>query len=378
MSNRLEQFREYFEKHSERFVDTLKRVVEMETPSADRERIDQLADFVSDFLRRYCDRVSVVAGELGARVRAEKGGGDKTVLILCHMDTVWPVDAENKPVLRFDGDKLHGPGIFDMKAGLCMTLFAFEAYSELDIEPDRRLVLLCTPDEELGSPSSREPIEREAADVAATVVLEPPLDDGRLKMRRKGGGTAELEVFGREAHAGINPQDGVNAIHELAMQIVKLAELNDYDRGLTINADIVEGGTRDNVVPGYAKAIIDFRAMTTSDAEEVERTLQGLEPILEGARLSVKGGFQRPPMEETPESRKLAALAQDIAGKLGMELEKGLSGGASDGSFTAALGIPTIDGLGLDGAGAHSSHEHVVVSRIPQRCALLAELLLSI
>jgi len=378
MSSRVAKIRDYFASNLDRFLSTLQRLVEMETPSRDKERLDRFGEHFAELLRRFSHRFSMVAGDVGPRIRAERGEGGKTILVLGHMDTVWPVEGGSKPQVRHDGDRFHGPGVFDMKSGLCLMLFAFEAIGELGIELDRRLVFLCTPDEEIGSRASREAIEREAGHAAAVLVPEPPLEDGTLKTRRKGVGSVQLEVRGKESHAGIAPEKGVNAIHELALQIGRLVEMNDPERGITVNVDIVSGGTKENVVAGRASACIDFRAMTVEDALEVEKKIHSLRPVLEGAELSISGGFERPPMEETPESGVIAALAQGIAAELGFKLKTGLSGGGSDGSFTAALGIPTIDGLGLDGDGAHALHEHVLVSRIPDRGALLTELMLRI
>jgi len=346
MSERLKSIRDFFASHRDRFLGTLERLVSMETPSRDKERLDCFTEHYSELLRRYSHRLSVVAGDDGARIRAESGSGEKTILVLGHMDTVWPVEAEGKPPLRREDDRFYGPGIFDMKSGLCLMLFAFEAIAELGIRLDRRIVFLVTPDEEIGSGASREAIEREAE--------------------------------GAESHAGIAPEKGINAIHELALQIVRLMEMNDPQRGITVNVDLVSGGTRENVVAGSASAVVDFRALTSEDAMDIERRIHALESIIEGAELSVSGGFSRPPMEETPESRAIAVKAQEIASELGFELGTGLSGGGSDGSFTAAMGVPTVDGLGLDGEGAHALHEHIIISRIPDRGALLTELLLRI
>ncbi len=378
MSGRVLRIRDYFASNADRFLSTLERLVELETPSRDKERLDRFGEHFAELLRRFSHRFSMVAGDVGPRIRAELGEGEKTILVLGHMDTVWPVEGENKPQLRREGDRFHGPGVFDMKSGLCLTLFAFEAIRELGFELDRRIVFLCTPDEEVGSHDSREAIEREARQATAVLVPEPPLEGGTLKTRRKGVGSVKMEVLGKESHAGIAPEKGVNAIHELALQIVRLVEMNDPERGITVNVDIVSGGTKENVVAGRAAACVDFRAMTVEDALEVEKRIRALEPVLKGAELKITGGFERPPMEETPESSAIAAQAQEIAAELGFKLKTGLSGGGSDGSFSAALGVPTIDGLGLDGDGAHALREHVLVSRIPDRGALLTELMLRI
>jgi glutamate carboxypeptidase len=378
MVNRAERIREYFASHLDRFVETLQGLVELESPSRDKKRLDRFAEHLADLLRRYSHRFSMVAGDLGPRIRAERGGGEKTILVLGHMDTVWPADGESKPPVKREGDRLYGPGVFDMKSGLCLMLFAFEAIKELGIELDRRIVYLCTPDEEIGSHTSRDAIEREAKESAAVLVPEPPLEGGMLKTRRKGVGTIRFEVKGRESHAGVAPEQGVNAVHELAQQIVRLMELNDPQRGITVNVDLIGGGTKENVIAGKAWAVVDFRALTEKDALQVEKKIHSFRPTIEGAELVITGGFERPPMQETPASLAIAGVAQEIAVELGFNLKTGLSGGGSDGSFTAALGVPTVDGLGLDGSGAHALHEHVLVSRIPDRGALLTELMLRI
>ena len=376
MTERLEQFSVFFRNSRDRVVETLQRLVSMETPSGDRARLDMFAEHYAELLRDYCDRISIVAGEAGARIRAEVGTGEKTVLLLAHMDTVWSVESERRPVLRRDGEKLFGPGVFDMKSSLALMLFAFEAYARLGIEVDRRVVYLVTPDEEVGSGTSRDAIEREAAEASVALVLEPPLADGGIKTERKGVGVFRIEVRGREAHAGVNPGEGVNAIHELALQIARLIEMNDSRREITVNVGLAGGGIKDNVIPGNAWANIDFRALTVHDCNEIADKIKRLEPIISGAELIVEGEVNRPPMEETPASIALAKAAQEIAAELGVTLTTGKTGGGSDGSFTAAKGVPTIDGLGLDGNGAHCLDEHVLLDRIPFRGALLAELIL--
>lgn len=378
MSERTKLLYDHFEKNRGRFIEILQRFVSMETPSGEAERIDRFAEQYANLIRNYCDRVSVVAGEVGARVRAETGSGEETVLLLGHMDTVWPLDTGSKPPHNLDGDKLFGPGVFDMKSGLTLALFAFEAMNKLGIETGKKLVFLVTPDEEIGSETSREAIEREAEHASVALVLEPPLADGSMKTRRKGVGIFRLEVRGKESHAGINPWDGVNAVHELAMQISRLVGWNDAEKGITVNVCRAEGGIKDNVVPGKAWASIDFRAMTMAHCREIAEKIRNLKPINKEARLEITGEVNRPPLEETDDSRRIAKTAQEIAAELGVDLKSGLTGGGSDGSFTAAMGVPTIDGLGLDGDGAHSLHEHVLLDRIPFRGALLTELILRI
>jgi glutamate carboxypeptidase len=268
-----------------------------------------------------------------------------------------------------------GPGIFDMKGGLVVALFAADALAHAGWPSRRRMVFLWTSDEETGSKSSRAVIEREARRSAAVLVLEPANgSDGRLKTRRKATGTAEIIITGRAAHAGLNPGEGVNAVHELALQAARLIRLNDARRGITVNSTIAHGGTRSNVIPAAARLTIDLRAETVADMHKIDRKLKGLRPILRGAHVAVEGGFSRPPLERR-ESAVLFSHAQKLARQLGFSVGESLAGGGSDGNFTAALGVPTLDGLGAVGEGAHSPDEQVIISSLPERAALLAALL---
>ena len=268
-----------------------------------------------------------------------------------------------------------GPGIFDMKGGLVIALFAMDALARAGWQPRRQVVFLWTSDEETGSATSRALIEREARRSSAVLVLEPASGlDGRVKTQRKAVGTAELTVTGRAAHAGINPEEGVNAIHELALQIGRIARLNNAQRGITVSPTVVEGGTRSNVIPATARAILDLRARRASDMRALERRLHALRPILPGAQLAVRGGFSRPPLERR-NSAALFARARELAKAMGLALDEASTGGGSDGSFTAALGVPTLDGLGAVGEGAHGANENVLVDALPERAALLASLL---
>jgi glutamate carboxypeptidase len=276
---------------------------------------------------------------------------------------------------RTAGGKAYGPGTFDMKAGIVQALFAFEALQELKVPVARKLVFLWTSDEEIGSKSSRELIEAEARRSDAVFVLEPSLGPrGLLKTSRKGVGEAELIVHGRSSHAGLEPEKGVNAIHELAAQIARFEKWNNYRRGIIVNANRIEGGSRTNVIADRAKATLDLRAWTVSDMRALEKRLHSLKAIRRGAKLELHGGFDRPPLERK-RSAALFAQAKSLAKQFGLSLGEGAAGGGSDGSFTAALGVPTLDGLGAVGGGAHSPDEHLVVKAMPQRAALLAALL---
>ena len=262
-----------------------------------------------------------------------------------------------------------------MKGGLVMALFAVDALAHAGWLPDRNIAFLWTSDEETGSRSSREVIEREARRSAAVLVLEPANGpEGKLKTRRKATGTAELVITGRAAHAGLDPGAGVNAVHELALQAARLMRLNDSRRGITVNPTIAQGGTRSNVIPAEARLTIDLRAETLADMRRIDRKLKMLRPILRGARVAVRGGFSRPPLERRA-SAVLFSWARKLARELGFSVEESLAGGGSDGNLTAALGVPTLDGLGAVGEGPHSPDEQVILSALPQRAALLAALL---
>lgn len=268
-----------------------------------------------------------------------------------------------------------GPGTFDMKAGIVQALFALDALQHSKIPLRKRLVFLWTSDEEIGSDSSRSRIETDARRSDAVFVMEPSLGPrGLLKTSRKGVGEAQLVVHGRASHAGLTPEKGVNAIHELAAQITRIEKWNNLHRGITIHADIIEGGSRTNVIADRAKAILDLRAWRVSDMRALEKRLKSLKPMRRGAKLEIHGGFDRPPMERK-HSAELFARAKSLAKQLGFSLGEAAAGGGSDGNFTAALGVPTLDGLGAVGDGAHSTHEHVLTKAMPQRAALLAALL---
>jgi glutamate carboxypeptidase len=276
---------------------------------------------------------------------------------------------------RVKSDRAYGPGVFDMKAGIVQALFALQAIQQANAILRKRLVFLWTSDEEVGSESSRKLFETQARRSDAVFVLEPSFGPrGLLKTARKGVGEAELIVHGRASHAGLAPEEGVNAIHELARQLARIEKWNDFRRGVTVNAGIIEGGTRTNVIPERARAVLDLRALRVADMRSLERRLQALRPIRPGARLEIRGGFNRPPLERKM-SASLFARAKALADQMNLTLGECTVGGGSDGSFTAALGVPTLDGLGAVGDGAHSDHEHIFINTMPSRAALLAALL---
>src|SRR6266404_595299 len=297
------------------------------------------------------------------------------LLVIGHYDTVHASGTLAKMPFRISAGKIYGPGTFDMKAGIVQALFALDALHQIRAPLRKRIVFLWTSDEEIGSDSSRKLIEEEARRSDAVFVLEPSLGPGGLlKTARKGVGEAEIIVHGRASHAGLAPQDGVNAVHELARQIARFQQWNNVRRGISLNADINEGGTRVNVIAERARAVVDIRALRLADMRQLEKRLHTLKPLTRGARLEIRGGFNRAPMERRV-SAALFSRAKSLAGQMGLSIGECMAGGGSDGNLTAALGVPTLDGLGAVGDGAHSAHEHVIARTMPQRAALLAAIL---
>ena len=359
----------------------LERFVVCESPSHDKIAVDAMGQIVAEEWRQRGAKVQIVRqAKRGNHVRAEISPGSGRpagqVLVLGHLDTVYPLGTIEKMPFRAAGGRAWGPGTFDMKGGLVMALCAIDALQTAAIRPSKRLVFLWTSDEEIGSATSRKLIESEARRSKAVLVLEPSLgSEGRLKTSRKGVGSAELLVTGRAAHAGINPEDGVNAVHELALQIERLIAMNDPRRGITVQATVVSGGTVSNVVPDQARAQVDIRFAHLSDAAGLDKKFHSLRPILKGAKLEVRGGVNRPPLERTAGVSALFRHAQSLMRECGLALGEAGTGGGSDGNFTGALGIPTLDGLGAVGDGAHTPREHVIIRRLPERAGLLAGLL---
>ncbi|HEY2109462.1 MAG TPA: M20 family metallopeptidase [Candidatus Acidoferrales bacterium] len=362
-------------------VRLLGRFVRCESPSGDKAAVDRCGAMVAREWRGRGAKVKILGQRLrGDHLRIEwaraTGRSDGQILVLGHLDTVYPIGTIAKMPFRVAGDKAWGPGAFDMKGGLVMALAAVDALRAVGVRPRKRVVFLWTSDEEIGSETSRRVIESEARRSEAVLVLEPALGrEGRLKTQRKGVGGAEIIVTGRAAHAGIEPEKGVNAVHELALQVARLMRMNDRARGITVQATVVEGGTASNVVPERARAMVDIRFARVADAARIERELRGSRAILRGARVEVRVGGMRPPLERSAGVRGLFGVARGLMREMGLSLGEAATGGGSDGNFTAALGVPTLDGLGAVGDRAHSSREHVVVGEMGVRAALIAGLL---
>jgi glutamate carboxypeptidase len=359
---------------------TLRQFVKAESPSLEKAAADRCCGLIAEGWRKYGVRVERLAQKhRGDHLRISYGPGKARpagqLLVLGHYDTVYSSGMLRKMPFRISRGKAYGPGIFDMKAGIVQALFALQALQETNAELRKRLVFLWTSDEEIGSESSRKLLEAEARRSDAVFVLEPSFGSrGLLKTARKGVGTAELTVHGRASHAGLAPQDGVNAIHELAQQLARIEKWNDLRHGVTINAGVIEGGSRSNVIPERARAALDLRALRVSDMRSLERRLHALRAFHRGARLEITGGFDRPPLERKM-SAALFARAKSLAAQINLPLGECSVGGGSDGNLTAALGVPTLDGLGAVGDGAHSANEHILVNSMSARAALLASLL---
>ncbi|MFO7246406.1 MAG: M20 family metallopeptidase [Thermaerobacter sp.] len=377
--------------HHDEEMAVIGRVVDHDSPTSDKPALDRLAAVLEECLEEAgADRVTrypqddagdhlLAVWDFPAREEGREdlfAGDDRPALILCHYDTVWgPGDAARRP-FRIEGDRAFGPGVFDMKAGLVQGIFAVRALVETEREACRPVWMLITSDEEVGSRTSRTLIEDLAQQCAYVLVLEPAVGPtGLLKTWRKGVGVFRLTVRGRAAHAGADHAEGVSAVEELAHQILRLQAMTDHSRGTTVNVGVVRGGTRSNVVPDSAEAEIDLRVMTRAEGERMTAAIRGLKPVLQGTTLRVDGGMNRPPMERTPAIAAMFAVARRLGAEIGLDLGETGTGGGSDGNLTAALGVPTLDGLGAVGHGAHSLDEYILVHQVPLRTALVARLL---
>ena len=366
------------EQETEWIMQFVREFAARESPSTDRAALQQCGDWLSGKLAGLGGIVSRPAGgaDAGDHVLAHWPGRQTPVFVIGHYDTVWPVGQLTRMPIREEHGKLFGPGVLDMKAGVAIAMLAIRALTTVHAESARpAITLLVTSDEEVGSASSRALIEQLAREHAAALVVEPALPGGAVKTARKGVADFELIAHGVSSHAGADPGAGASAIHELARQIVALERLANPARGISLNAGVIDGGTRSNVVAERASARIDVRVSLLDDAAAITDAFARLQPENPRVRFEVRGGFNRPPMERSAGVARLYELARKVARELGRELGEGMTGGASDGNFTAALGVPTLDGLGAIGDGPHALHEHVVVSELPARAALLAGLM---
>jgi glutamate carboxypeptidase len=366
----------------------IRRLVRAESPSGDKAAVDAcvaLAAAQAKALggcvklhrqRAYGDVLEARFGPKlpqSGKTSKKDRSAERRILLLGHLDTVWPLGTLETMPCRLAEGRLWGPGVLDMKAGVGMAFTAIEMLTEADLM-SREMVLLLTGDEEVGSPVSRPIIERLASECAAVYVLEPARGLA-YKTARKGTGNWRIEVAGVAAHAGVDFEKGANAIRELARVVETVSGWTDLKRGLTVSVGLAGGGSRTNVIPANAWAEFDVRIARKADSERIERKFAALKPIDERCRLTVTGGIDRPPMERTRATVRLYRQARRLAAELGFALEEASTGGASDGNFTSALGIPTLDGMGPVGEGAHASHESILIEHLAPRTALLAGML---
>ena len=365
-------------------LETTESLVAIESPTTDKAAVDRCGAELASRLEAIGGRVTrLTRPDRGDHLLAEfpstslgaRGRAPSQILLLGHFDTVWPVGQLDRMPLTRSGGRLHGPGVFDMKAGIAIAMLATRALLEAGPKIEDRIVMLWTTDEEVGSESSRAAIEDEARRSRAVLVLEPSLPGGAVKTSRKGCGSYQLTVRGVAAHAGIEPQKGASAVHELAHQILRVNALQDLARGISVNVVQVSGGLRTNVIPDEARAAVDVRVPTAAAAAEIDAAFKALRAVDGRTTVSADGGLDRPPLERTALVERLYREAQQVARELGQELAEGGTGGGSDGNFTAALGVPTLDGLGAIGDGAHALHEHVDMDTLPDRAALVAGLM---
>lgn len=354
----------------------LRGLVEIESPTLEKAAVDRAGAYVSDQMMELGAEVRrIEQSEVGDHWVGSWGSAPGGILMMVHIDTVHPIGTLEHFPWAVEDDKIYGPGIMDMKASAAIALTAIKALREGSGLPDRRISLMFNSDEETGSHTSLDLIKSQAKEHDLVLCLEPALPDGSLKTWRKGIGDFDIEVVGKMAHAGANPSDGVNAIHELSHQIQEIVKLADEEAGTTLNVDLVEGGTRTNVIAAHAKATVDIRVLTDEERARVDSGLSALEPRHPKAQLSITGEWNRPPMPRTEAMIQTFERAKEIGAGIGLDLKEGGTGGGSDANFVAPLGIPVLDGLGAVGAGAHTLKEHIVTESLAERTALVAALL---
>ena len=373
----------YFQERRDQIVQTIHQLVEIESPSDNKDAVDRLGKLLAGRFEGLGGHAKFHrAQKFGDHLQVDfvGTGRGKPVLLLGHLDTVYPLGTLATMPSRVASGRLSGPGAFDMKSGIALMLHAIEALRAWheDVLP-RPVIVLLVSDEEVGSDTSRRITENLARQSAAVLVFEPSHGpNGAVKTARKGIGEYVLKVTGKAAHSGLDFEKGQSAIVELARQIVAIQKLIDLKRGLTLNVGTMQGGTRVNVIPAEASAVLDVRVVRKQDAASIDRKLRSLKPFNRKCKLEITGGMNRPPMERTSSVAALYKKAAEIAKQIGWKLEEAAVGGGSDANFIAALGIPTLDGLGGVGEGAHATHESILISELPKRATLLAELIASV
>jgi glutamate carboxypeptidase len=364
-------------------LELTRALVETESPSGDEAGSKAVASLLADAAGPIEGlRVErLPAANYGEHLRItafEDAVGSTPIVILGHTDTVHPRGSLAERPWRVQDGKAYGPGVFDMKASCALALEVMRAIIQTDLQPKRRVILLLTCDEETGSGTGRQLVEAAARDSRAVLVMEPPGNGGRVKTGRKGTGIFAIKAVGRAAHAGLEPEKGASAVLELARQTERLHALNNSSGGVRVNVGVFHGGTLSNVVAAEAQVLVDVRFSTLEEARQIEKEIHNLEPFDDRVQLIISGGINRPPLERSDKVLELYTQAHRIAALLGFELGETQVGGASDGNFAAAVGAAVLDGLGIEGDGAHAVHEHIVVENIPFRGALIAALIASI
>ena len=365
----------YARSEQKQIIALIRQLVECESPSDDAVALDRFVALMSDVVASTARIQTFKGGHMRCEFHLPGKKKSGQILALGHSDTVWPMGTLSSMPFKQQKGRLWGPGVLDMKSGLAFFIFAMRGLRELDISVASNVVLQINADEEVGSESSRALTEEAARASSRVLVLEPGTGlAGKLKTARKGVGDYTVRVKGKASHAGVDFTAGASAIVELAQQIQKIAGFTDLERGVTVNPGVIRGGSRSNVVAAEASAEVDIRVARLKDAPGLDRKFRGLRPVDKRCTLEVTGGLNRPPMERSAGLANLFGEAQRLGRELGVEVEESSTGGGSDGNFTAALGVPTLDGLGGVGEGAHAVHESILVNRIADRTALLAKL----
>lgn len=359
---------------TEEMVSLISGWVNIESPTTDRDAVNRIISHVAGQCEEYGLEVERIPGEegWGDLICARSPGNDGSepgVLVICHLDTVHPIGVnERENPLRREGDKLYGPGTYDMKAGACLALYAWRHLMRSGGKSRLPVTFMFMPEEEVGSPFSRKYIEAELKRAKYALVTEPARDGGKVVVARKGVGRFVMKAEGRPAHAGARHEDGRSAIREIARQILTIEDMTDYQRGVTFNVGLISGGTGVNVIAQHAMIEIDMRVLTPADGEAFTQRILSLTAHDPDVTLEITGGMNRPPYEMTPESEALFQLAREASAEHGLDLQyTEVTGGGSDGNFSAALGVPTLDGMGADGAGAHTLDEHILISSLAPR-----------
>jgi glutamate carboxypeptidase len=364
-----------FQRQQEAMLNKLQQWVEMESPTTDKSSVDRFGETVATTFQNLGMSIEIDSqSSRGNHLVARWTGKGPKILLIGHIDTVWELGTLARMPFRKEGDVAFGPGIFDMKGGIVIAYYAFQLLKEHELHHSNISFLLNT-DEEEGSESSRDLIEREAKNASCAFILEPAGPENSLKTKRRGVGDYEIHTYGVAAHAGVEPEKGVSAVEELARHILTIQSWNHERPGISANVDVVHGGTRSNVIPAEAHGIVDVRCDSPEDKAWLEERFQSLKPFSPKARLKVQGGVNRPPLVRSEAVLKLYGEASEIGSSFGYPVKEYWTGGGSDGNLTSSLGVPTLDGLGVEGAGAHADHEQIIVSSLPRRANLLYHLI---